>query len=195
MGDMNQNELIAAMTDKQLLGYKAQFKGNAKVEAYIDDILAGRVKVAEEAKVKAEFEAKIKGLANLPTPPAGILNVHLAWKQADDLTAKPEIVKLEGKADEARYPKVWQWVVSTNHAEQVARGAGGTTSNGVRKLAIHVDKRDGTSLTPVGNFRSGAEACKHLDIDQGAGSANMALLKAGYVYEAYNGQEFTVKVS
>ena len=176
----NNNDLIAVMTDKQLIAFKAQYKDNPKITAYIDAVLAGRVKEAEELKVKTDFEAKVKGLANLPTPPAGIVNVHMAYKEVET-NGKPETIVVDGKP-EVRTPKVksWQWVVTTNHVEQVKRGEGGKSET-TSKRAITVYKLNSGKLEFMGNYSAGSKACADLKIDAGAGSANLALTKAGYV--------------
>lgn len=182
---MEQNELINAMSDKDLEKFAKQYAGNEKITTYIDQIIKVRQAEAEAVKVKTEFEAKVKALANLPKPPEGILNVFLAWREVDD-TTKPEIVTLPDKTTVTRFPKVWSWIVETNHADKVGRETGSTDKAGATKRAITVYQRDGTKLVFVGNYSAGSKACVDLKVDAGEGSANLALSKAGYIVTAYD---------
>ena len=94
---------------------------------------------------------------------------------------------------EMRKAKVWQWVSITNHACPSGSGrplSDAPSSN--HKLAKTVLKRNGTINTIVGNFRNGKEACDYLKIDPNKGSANLALVNAGYVLDDYSGNDFLV---
>jgi hypothetical protein len=57
-----------------------------------------------------------------------------------------------------------------------------------------VKKVEGDSLVLVGNFRNGAEACKHLSLATGGDSAMRVLQRYGYHVEQYDGTDFLIKV-
>ncbi len=189
--EYNQNDLVNAMSDKQLEAFKKQYAGNEKVTVYIEAILAGRTKEAEEAKVKDAFEAKVLELVNLPKPPETIHNIYMAWRETDD-TTKPEEVEVAG-VKSIRYPKIWKWVTEVNHAtDKVSKGEGSATTS-AGKRAITVYKRNGTSLMAIGNFHTGSSACDHLKLDYAGTSAVRVLRDGGYIVETYTGTSFTDK--
>lgn len=192
----SQNDLINAMSDKQLADFKVMYKDNPKVIALIDSILEGRKQEAIKAKVKSDFEAKIANLAKLPPPPDGIYNIYMVYGDVDD-TSKPEVVKLTDAktgvvTEETRYPKIKAWTIATNHADQIRRGTGSNAANGdtTSKRAITVYKRAGNQLETQGNFRSGSKACDFLKLDYAGNSAVRVLRDNGYIVESYSGTDF-----
>ena len=196
---------IVSTIDEELTRRKdSEVEANANFEAMARD---------EEAKVKFG-EAIEKMVSKLPPPPAGVLNTLLKYAEVEVAdTAKPmedviiidtpAVMGVDGKITtpavsrvEKRHPliTVKKWVSEVNHA-CVAGGSKGLAPNkdGRRKLAITLRQVTGDKVSIIGNFRSGAEACKHLNIDAGAGSANLALNKSGYVISNYFGTDFKVK--
>ena len=99
---------------------------------------------------------------------------------------------------EKRHPsiRVSKWVVELNKALQVSKATTGNLASTTSKRHILVSKRNvanPNNLEIVGNYRTGAEACQHLHIEPGQGSANLALTKAGYFLEPmHEGASFTI---
>ena len=169
--------------------------------------------MARDEEAKAKFgEALEKMVSKLPPPPAGVLNTLLKYAEVEVAdTAKPmedviiidtqAVMGVDGKITtpaishvEKRHPliKVKKWVSDVNHACVAGKGLA-PNRDGKRKLAITLRQVTGDKVSTIGNFRSGAEACKHLNIDAGAGSANLALNKSGYVISSYFGTDFEVR--
>ncbi len=61
--------------------------------------------------------------------------------------------------------------------------------NGKREIIVR--KKDGDKVVTVGEYLTGAEACRALGVDAGVSSANLALHKAGYlVFFKIDGKQF-----
>ncbi len=184
-----QNIVFAGMTDEELNKFAKQYASNIKVAPMVKEEQDYRVEVAREAKVKADFEAKVLELANLPKPPEAIHNVYMAWREVEDFT-KPEVVVVDGKPTN-RFPKAWKWVVETNHADKVVSGQGTSTTSSGTKRAITVYKVVAGKLVWVGNYSAGSKACADLSVDAGMGSANLALSKSGYLVQPKDDKALT----
>lgn len=165
---------------------KAKYANNPEIVQTLDNYI--NIKKEEEAqnKIKADFEAKVSKLAKLPTPPSGIYNVYLAWKEVEDSEAEAVQVEVDGKT-ELRKPKVHKWVIEVNKAMQVSSGKSSGASGQPNKRAISVYKRNGTQLELKGNYANATLACKTLGLTIGGDSANRVLQRNGYVVEAYQG--------
>lgn len=197
----NNNSLYAELPDEVLATLKQQFSSNPKVVEMVDGILAGRAKIREEERRTQEFEDSLD-IFDLPAPPDTVHNVMMLWQEVEEPAGEPEEVTLaDGKGGwttETRQPtvKVFRWVKRVNYAQQVVSGSRSGTGKdgGTRKLAISLSRiaADGKSVEPVGNFRTGKEACKYLGIDPGKSSANFYLQGRGYISRSYEGEQFTV---
>ncbi len=149
----------------------------------------------------------------LGRPPANIHNVLLSWKVEDvDDTTKPEVVEVvktnpaSGKPEtgpdgkpimvkETRYPKLHleHWVAEPNKIERIISGSSGDKKEqGTSKRAITVHKRNGTNLVFVGNFKSGSDACKHLNLVVGGDSPIRVLEREGFIHDPYAGTDYTI---
>ena len=124
----------------------------------------------------------------------------MAWREVeedipDGQEEEVEVDKVEGgisiKVKEMRKPKqkVTKWVVEVNKGFSVKQGASGN-GNG-SKRAITIEKREGNTISLVGNFRSGEEGAKYLNIPTGVSSANKVLRDDGFLVTAYEGTNFT----
>jgi hypothetical protein len=191
------DELYRAMTSEDLNELKRKYADNPNVVTLIDGILQAREVEEATAKIAKEFEVKIAKLARLPEPPEGIHNVYLRWAKVDEPIQGSEAMEVEvtqpdgSKVMEMRQPttEVWRWVVELNKAFQVTRQ---TATNGVKtsKRAITVNKRNGSTLEPVGNFTSATKACTYLKLPIGADSAMRVLTRNSYIVDQYDGTEF-----
>jgi len=115
-------------------------------------------------------------------------------------TGKP-VAGENGKAvivKETRYPKVKALVVRTNiywsEKRDISPGKSGKATT-TTKRAITVRKVEGDKVTVVGNFRSGEEASRFLELIPDKGSGNLRLIRNGYMYSPYDGKDFTVAES
>lgn len=194
------DELIKAMSDEDLVDLKAKYADNASLETLIDGILETRIKEAEQAKAKAKFANGIdKFFAKLPHPD-DIANVYVRWGKVVVTDGEPEEVELvvDGvKTTEMRSPSHEEdaWIVETNKGFAAIKG---TTNNqpATSKKAITVYKREGVANRLIGNFRSYAEACRHEGLPcagslKGTDSGERVLTRNGYVYDQYDGVDFT----
>ena len=107
-----------------------------------------------------------------------------------------EVTKPDGtKVVETRQPttKELKWVVEVNKGFQVGKSTSASTGNKTTtsKRAITVSKRQGNTLTPVGNFPSASKACEYLKLDTGGDSATRVLTREGYILDAYTGTDYT----
>jgi len=207
---MTNEAMFTNLSDAQIEDALKQY---AKLPSVVT--LLGGIKVAREAsrkqaleelsrqanleKGKQEFGEKLSKMGKLPAPPEGIYNVYMVWREEEEPQGEPEeveVVKPDGsKVKEMRQAtiKVNKWVVETNKGFQVSKSGTSTSGqSGTTKRAITVYHRNGTNLEAKGNFRSGAEACKHLGVIVGSDSANRALARDGYIAEPYTGTDFTV---
>ncbi|GAF90898.1 unnamed protein product, partial [marine sediment metagenome] len=58
----------------------------------------------------------------------------------------------------------WAWQGWTLNKAMTQGKASGSKETTTRKLAISLLKRDGTILTPVGNFATSKQACEYLSL-------------------------------
>jgi hypothetical protein len=187
-----ENELTKVLSDKQLLDMKTSNPNNQSVANMVDGILLTRSNLAKQAKIEAEFSAKVAKLTKLPAPPDGIHNLYLNWSIVEIPQDIPEgCSEAKQKELEANPIKTWQWVITTNKG--FTQGKATSTESGTSKRAITVHSRNGTSLVFVGNFRTGAEACEYLKLSTNGDSAPRVLKANGYIVDAYTGNDFIVK--
>lgn len=189
--EQNANLLIEAMSTEQLQAMKVQFKDSPNVIALLDTVLTVRTNEANLKKLQDAFTKAVESI-KLPVPPDGISNVYFGYAEVDD-TSKPEVVKIEGKPDETRYPKIRKWILEVNKAMKPVISSSGDTdkSDSSKKRAITVLKRDGMALTTIGNFKSASKACEYLKLDVSGDSATRVLASKGYITEQYIGTSFT----
>ena len=204
------------MSTKELETFKLTYKDNPSVVAIVDVALIQRKAEEVAAAVKAKFADGIAKLVGKLPHPEDVYNIYMAWREVEEQdTTKPAsevtitdsspILDKDGKITtpavshvEKRHPsiRVSKWVVELNKGFSVQKSSGTTTTPGTSKRAILVSKRNvanPNNLEIVGNYRTGAEACQHLHIEPGQGSANLALTKAGYFLEPmHEGASFTI---
>lgn len=156
------------------------------------------VKEQEQEQIKQDF-AKALHTIELPIPPEGITNVYCSFGQLTRaLTAKerkevatslPNLTEEELNARRVECGIGWRlWEV--NKAITVTHGTG--TKASVAKRAITVLKIVHGNVEVVGNFRNGAEACKHLGLGFEGNSAPRVLRDAAYILQFYEGTEYTL---
>ena len=188
------DELIKAMSDKDLAELKGKYESNPSVVTLIDGILETRGKEKAQAKAKAKFTDGVgKLFATLPHP-EDIANVYASWREVDIESGEAEEVEVVAddgtKTTETRIPtiKVFQWVVEVNKG---FRSVSGDSSPKSSKRAITVYKREGLNLAEKGHFASASKACEALGLTIGGDSATRVLARDGYITEAYEGTDFT----
>lgn len=197
------DELIKAMSNKDLTELKGKYSNNPSVVTLIDGILETRGKEAQQVKARQKFTDGIgKLFATLPHPD-DIANVYASWQEVDVESGEAEEVEVvdvlavtdkDGKITtpavmktESRIPtvKVHQWVVEVNKGFRVASGGGSTPTTS--KRAITVFKREGLALNEKGHFASASKACEALGLTIGGDSATRVLAREGYITEAFEG--------
>jgi hypothetical protein len=194
------NNILGAMTRKELEKAKVTFKTNESVVKMIDGALATMDKQEAEAQAKASFITSIEALSvNLPHP-SDIANVYLAWREGDVLDGEPvetEVTQPDGsKVKEMRQAshKVTKWWVEVNKGFSVSRSTSGDGTGKqatTTKRAITVYKRDGLTNTLVGNFPSASKACDYLKLVCVGDSATRVLARNGYITDTYTGTDYT----
>jgi hypothetical protein len=196
------NPLVDAMSNADLLKYKEANPNNESLVKLVDGILEVRKHQAEQEAIKQAFLASLK--VDLPNPPEGVYNVYRAYgkvfrpltkeERKEYLKLHPEVTKEELDAKRLETDK-WEWGDWIINKGFSPSGSKSTTPKAVTpKRAITVKRVEGDSLVLVGNFRNGAEACKHLHLDTGGDSAMRVLQRFGYHSEAYDGADFLIKV-
>lgn len=189
------DELIKAMGIKELERMKQTYKTNESIVKILDGAIQLKQTEAIREKAKEDFVKGIEALSATLPHPENIANVYMAWREVEIPKAIPEdasdarIAELKANPD-----KVTKWVVEVNKGFAVARGVG-INQTTISKRAIRVSKRNGNTLEPVGNFRSGNEAVTYLNLALGGDSSTRVLTRNGYILDAYVGTDFKVTPS
>lgn len=187
---------LAILTPEQLADYIRLNPDKAEA------IHAMKAKMEAEAKLqqaKQDF-LDLLNTIELPDPPEGTLNIYNSFitevrpltddERAEVKASNPNIT--DDVLDARRVNtgnKVWKgW--EFNKAMTTAKASEGKGK--ARHHTITVKKIEGDSLVPVGNFRTGEEACKYLGLDKGKDSAPRYLVAKGYIVQDYEGDQFTV---
>lgn len=192
--------LLDLITDDQLAGMREANAGNPEVVALIDARVEAKVKAENDAKALDEFKSLLQTI-DLPDAPEGVVNVYIAWQrqhrhlgsgEREDL--KKTIPGITEEELDARLVETDQWAWSDWTFNKAMTTAKTTTSKATttRKLAITLKKREGDTLSTVGNFRTSKEACKHLGLETAGDSANRVLLAHHYLTDQYEGSDFLV---
>jgi len=170
-----------------------------------DTGVAEAMRAKAEAKAKEESLSELKNLLatiDLPTPPEGVYNLYIPYRQDKRLLLKKEreeLVKanpnltdvdLDNRMVELQTFSWGEWVI--NKALTMA-GSGAKAESRTRKLAITLNKREGSSLVPIGNFRTSKEALEFLGIPESKSSSRLVLQNGGYIVDNYDGQDFKIK--
>lgn len=188
------DELIQAMSIKELERFKITYKDNGSIIKIIDGYIETKKREAVAIETKASF---IQGIDNLIVGlphPDDVSNVYMAWREVEVPQGKPEEIEVMvngNKVREMRQPitKVSKWVVELNKAFQITKGITSTTIT--PKRAVTVKRRNGDSLVPVGNFHSASRACEYLHLPIAGDSATRVLARNGYIVDTYTGTAFT----
>lgn len=192
--------LLDLITDDQLASMRELNAGNSEVVALIDARVEAKAKAENDAKALDEFKALLQTL-DLPNAPEGVVNIYRAWQKLTRPITKKEIKEvldanpLLSEVDvSTRLVETDQWGWGAWTFNKAMTTAKSTTSKATstRKLAITLNKREGNALTPIGNFRTSKEACKHLGIETAGDSANRVLLAHHYITDQYEGSDFLV---
>lgn len=201
--------LFESLSDVQIAEAKTKYKNVPTIIQMLTDLEAKRknsqakaiealANQAKDEQAKKAFGDKLLELVKLPAPPAGIVNVYMAYGEVEEedlsKTEEVEIIKDGKPVKESRHPKVkvMKWIIETNKGFAVDKTSGSTTT--VSKRAITVLKRnalDTTKIDTIGTFRTGKAAADFLKLDVGVSSANLILAKNGYILEPYGGNTFT----
>ena len=199
----SQAVLLDLISDDQLATMRDANKDNAEVVALIDARTEAKGKALAEAKQLEDFMAAI-ALIELPTPPPSVINLYFPHRRdSRKLTkaewaglkqTKPDITdeELDGKRIEL---DTFSWGSPVINKAFTVTQSGSSKAPSTRKLAITLNKRDGSTLSPVGNFRTSKEACEHLNLDTHKDSARRVLEAHKYIVDGYDGTEFLVKES
>jgi len=190
------DDLIQAMSVKELETLKETYNDNASIVAILDGYIASKVKEQEQAQIKAKFETGIAKLfAKLPHP-EGVHNIYVRWAEVAVEMGEPEAVEVvdsEGhKATEMRTPKVmvFQWVVQVNHTTRLGIGTGAIPGTSKRAITVLKHNPDGAD-EDCGNFASASKACEALGLTIGSDSATRVLTRDGYYTKPYEGTDYT----
>lgn len=194
--------LLNLFSQEELEAKREANKDNPKIVAAIDARLEANAKAATQAKLREEFTALLETI-DLPEPPEGTLNIFNAY-----VPEKRYLTKKEREDYKSNHPditdealasmmvetgnKVWQgWTIN----KALTQPKGSTSSTSTRKLAITLNRREGNSLEPIGNFRTSKEACVHLGLDTKGDSARRVLEAHKFVVDDYPGSDFLIKES
>ena len=194
--------LLDLFSDEELAAKREANKDRPEVVAAIDAKLEAKAVAQAKAIAMEEFMALIPTL-ELPDAPEGVLNIYRAWGKV-----KRHLNKAERKELQTLHPDLtdqdldnrlvetdqwgWgDWVI--NKAMTQGKVGSGAREVSTRKLAISVLKRDGTNLTPIGNFQTSKAACDYLDLTTGKDSARRVLEAHHFVIDTYEGADFLVK--
>jgi hypothetical protein len=200
---MQQAVILDLFTDEQLNAVLVANKDNADVVALINGRREAKARELAQAKEMDSFKQYLADLQVLPPPPQGVLNVY-----ASVVKATRPLTKAERKDIKATLPAiteaeldariveldgyVWSdWTINKAMTTTKSSASGSTTTKS-RKLAITITKRDGMTLTPIGNFRTSKEACDYLQLTIGKDSARRVLEAHSYLVDDYDGADFKV---
>ena len=210
-------DVLEVMSIPELEQFKAQYKDNESIIKIVDGYIIIKNQEVVEAKLVEDFNKVVdKFSGKLPNPPSGIHNLYFGWaevevddtsKASEDVTIVDSIPEVNDDGaivteavshTEKRYPqmKSWAWIAETNKGFNASKGSTTRTIT-TSKRAFTLYKREGLNNTPVGNFRKYSEACRHLSLAcagslGGTDSGERVLTRNGYVYDAYEGVDFTV---
>ena len=192
------DELIQAMSIAELETFKTTYKENDSIVKIIEGYIEVKTRQEAQEKAKADFAKAIGKLVDKLPHPDDVHNVYLRWAEVEVPIPNSELVELSEDVCKAnglevgtkRQPthKVYQWQVELNKGFTVGKSAATPTTS---KRAITLHKRDGLSLTFIGNFPMASKACEHLKLLLGGDSATRVLQREGYIVDPYAGTDFT----
>ena len=202
----NIQSLMANLTDEQVTEYQtAKYPPSVRdwarqeEEARVARRELAQVELTRQIEEEQAREARKATIAKIAKAlekvwTDDLTNVLITREEVDDMEHGEE-VEVNG-TKETRYPKVKSLVVRTNifwsENKQVSPKAGKSETT---KRAETVYKGAGQGAELIGNFRTGEEASKFLNLVPDKGSANTRLLRNGYTYIPYNGMDFTLPES
>lgn len=169
------------------------------------DEIKAAMKANADAKALAEAEDEFFALLDtidLPPPPPGILNIYRPFRKVTRHLTDSEAKELKASQPDLSDDDIKTRVIDTgkydwgkwekNKSFNVGKSTSGSSPKRTRKLAVTVNKRDGNTITPVGNFRTSKEACDHFNLDTKTDSARRVLEAHGYIVDDYDGDQFLV---
>ena len=200
------NVITITATEAMILDMLSPEQVQAYIKANPSKAEAIKATLEANAKAKAIEQAKqdfkdLLDTVELPDPPEGVLNIYRPFrKETRPLTAeeKAEVKKANPNIDEAnlnaRVVDTGEWTWGEWQFNKAMTTASAKTEGKARtrKLAITLNKREGNTITPVGNFRTSKEACDHFRIETGRDSARRVLEAKGYIVDDYDGNDFTL---
>ena len=181
-----------------------------QVQAYIKANPSKAEGIKQALEANAQAKAKEQALEDflalldtieLPDPPDGTLNIYRPFrKEARHLNkaereevkkANPQIADsdLENRVVDTGRKICGKWELNKAMTTSSAKTEGKART---RKLAITLNKREGNTIVPVGNFRTSKEACDNFHIETGRDSARRVLEAKGYIVDDYDGNDFTL---
>jgi hypothetical protein len=186
------------MSREQLVDMQERYKDNLQLQGQLKTALELLDKADAKAIAKASFETACLRICTshkatkgeevgLPTPPDGIHNVFLAWRECDLEIGEAVEVEVDGviKLRKAA-AKVWKWVLTTNHACQSSKATNGPATDkktAAPKRSINLFKRENGALILVGSYPTGEAACRELKLDTAGNSSSRVLASNGYIVE------------
>ena len=182
-------------TNVSIQDLEKAIKDYPMLESMLRPILDG--KQAEEAKRKAQ-EAFTKGIEKALKAiafPEDIRNVIIVKHVSEQaVTIKDD------DGNEQTTPAgtiTYEYMPNVYWTKDKPTSGNSKGSSGISKRAITVKKvvanEDGSEgLRPIGNFKTGHEACVYLDLDDTGNSAIRVLQANGYITSGYIGTNFTI---
>lgn len=184
-------------------------------EEQVQEYIANNPSKAEAIKEALEANAKAKALESekqdfidlldtieLPNPPEGVLNIYRPYRKATRHLTSDERKEVKATnpnvTDEDLDRRVvdtgeWEWGEwQFNKSMTVSSAKSGEGKSRTRKLAVTVNKREGNTLSLVGNFRTSKEACEHFGLETKGDSARRVLEANKYIVDDYDGDQFLV---
>lgn len=190
--DLIPNEVLEAQLEAN--------KDNPKVvEAITSHLQAKALAIANAAALEA-FMTSLNAL-EVPSVLVDVQNIYRPIINETRLLSKGEVKEVLSSnpslnEEEVKTRlietgnRVWgKWVI--NKAFSTSKSTATSTTK-TRKLAITLNARDGSTITPIGNFRTSKEACSHLSLDTAGDSARRVLEAHKYIVDDYEGNDFLI---
>lgn len=180
-----QDELVKAMTIGQLKAFKKHHATNETIVKIVDGAIAIKeLEILESLRWLPFYDLADATLGTLPdynpnwrlTDPCQSITIYTV--EVDDTSKDMVEVEVEG-VKTMRYLKTLQRIVKLGSAIPTVVT---TTTPSVSKGGNCYKRQQASADTLIGHFATCAEACTHLDIDAGKGSACAALVTNGYYF-------------
>lgn len=193
--------LLDLITNDQLEAMRESHKDNPEVVSAIDGYQYAKAQVLATEQALGNLVSTLNSLELPSDIPPSVLNIFrpriketrkLTKAEAKEvLSSNPTLTEEDVSIRLIETGNtIWgAWVL--NKALSLPKGATSAKAS-TRRLAITLNSRDGTSITPVGNFRTSKEACNFLKLDTAGDSAKRVLEAHKYIVDSYEGNDFLV---